>query len=307
MEAVEWWRFLDSLDPALGYHRSGGWRVAQTQQEAEDLAAAVARQQAMGLAVELFDGADVRRRCSAIGHVLAASYCPLDGHAQSLLTTLRFRLAASAAGCVIMEHVEVLGLEPCTTGWLIRTTVGIVRAAQVIIAAGVWTPVLLKPLGYSYPLEIRTNQLAVTERCPELLSHVITHINGNLTLKQVEAGSVLIGGGWQGLSDFGKNRKGPSHASIAGNCDLAVAIVPGLARLSVIRSWAGFEGRLTDRLPVLGPVPSCSGLWVAASGHVGYTLGPYIGRIAADMILGKPWSLADPARFRIDRLLPKTA
>ena len=71
--------------------------------------------------------------------------------------------------------------------------------------------------------------------------------------------------------------------------------------LRVDYRWAGIFGMVFDFLPVVGPVPGHTGLWVAGgySGH-GNVLGFASGRLAARAILGDHDPLLDlfePARL----------
>jgi glycine/D-amino acid oxidase-like deaminating enzyme len=48
----------------------------------------------------------------------------------------------------------------------------------------------------------------------------------------------------------------------------ALAYMPGLARLSAIRTWTGFRAATPDSLPLIGPHPELPGLYLA-TGHEG--------------------------------------
>jgi glycine/D-amino acid oxidase-like deaminating enzyme len=75
----------------------------------------------------------------------------------------------------------------------------------------------------------------------------------------------------------------------------AARFVPGLAELTVTRSWCGFRPWLPDGLPAVGPLGP--GVWTS-TGHegAGVCLGPVSGRLLAQMICGEQPDL-DPAPF----------
>lgn len=72
----------------------------------------------------------------------------------------------------------------------------------------------------------------------------------------------------------------------------------------------GLYDATPDRQAIIGRVPGCDGLWVAAgfSDH-GFMLAPAVGRLLADAIAGEKESEAlrvlDAARFTSGRLVPE--
>jgi glycine/D-amino acid oxidase-like deaminating enzyme len=65
--------------------------------------------------------------------------------------------------------------------------------------------------------------------------------------------------------------------------------MPGLADLSAVRCWTGFRAATPDKLPLIGPTPGNSRLYLA-TGHegLGITTSLATGRLVADRILGRP-------------------
>jgi glycine/D-amino acid oxidase-like deaminating enzyme len=77
--------------------------------------------------------------------------------------------------------------------------------------------------------------------------------------------------------------------------------LPVFRNLQVAESWGGMIDVMPDAVPVISPVESLPGLWIATgfSGH-GFGIGPAAGRLAADLVTGGP-TLVDPAPFRLKR------
>ena len=63
---------------------------------------------------------------------------------------------------------------------------------------------------------------------------------------------------------------------------MAQHVVPALRKLHVIRSWAAMNVDI-DGAPILGEDPRVPGLFHAVTSN-GYTLGPLVGRITAQLI-----------------------
>jgi sarcosine oxidase subunit beta len=67
----------------------------------------------------------------------------------------------------------------------------------------------------------------------------------------------------------------------------AIRFLPRLARVNVIRSYAGLRPWTPDHLPLIGPVAHIPGFYLA-TGHEGAGIGlaPITGRLIADWITG---------------------
>jgi sarcosine oxidase subunit beta len=84
----------------------------------------------------------------------------------------------------------------------------------------------------------------------------------------------------------------PTAASLAGTVATFGAVVPAFRTARIVETWAGLIDLTPDALPVLdapgAPGGAPEGLVVAMgfSGH-GFCLGPVIGRIVADLALGR--------------------
>ena len=78
-------------------------------------------------------------------------------------------------------------------------------------------------------------------------------------------------------------------------------MVPALAELRVVRSWSGFEAVAPDALPVLGQLPGHDDAYVLACARGGYSQGPALGKLLAELMLDGTTSLPvdgfDPGRF----------
>lgn len=78
-------------------------------------------------------------------------------------------------------------------------------------------------------------------------------------------------------------------------------IYPFFRNASIAQRWAGQMDVLPDAIPVISPVETVPGLFLATgfSGH-GFGIGPGAGRLAADIVTGqKP--VVDPYEFRFSR------
>ena len=285
--ADEWQGLSAELGRDIGYHRVGGLRIAENEDQLKKLRGITDQQREHGLPVEWLSASEVRDMAPYLtGEFLGANYCSLDGHADSLLATDQIARAAVDRGATIRTGTEISGIEPVTSGgFRLQWANGSASADRVIIAGGMWSRKLAGTLGIDLPLKLRINQIMIAQRSPKVINHMITHADGNLTLKQLDAGTIVIGGGLQGHGALDGPRPSPSLKGLLANAHAAFRIMPELGDLQIIRSWAGFDGRTIDQLPILGELPGHPGLHVITSCFGGFVVGPLVGRLLSEKLI----------------------
>jgi glycine/D-amino acid oxidase-like deaminating enzyme len=79
------------------------------------------------------------------------------------------------------------------------------------------------------------------------------------------------------------------------------AAFPVFRKAVVAESWGGMIDVMPDAIPVISPVETLPGFFIATgfSGH-GFGIGPGAGKLVADMVAGNP-TLVDPTPFRLSR------
>ncbi len=278
-----------------------GLSLAFTEQEEELLTFRAGKRREAGAPIELVSGAQAKAIEPGVSdQVRLAGYCKVDGFANAYLTGLAYRRALLEAGVDLRENTPVSGIDREADGFAIQTSSGTVRARRVVLAGGVWIEPMLAWLGVHLPIKTLVNQLVVTERVRPVMRTVVGIANGLLSLKQYPHGTVVIGGGWQGIGDRERGGVELLPDRMVGNVRLACHAIPELKGARMARAWAGLEAETADALPAVGPVPGVEGAYVCGSVHSGYTSGPYIARLLADHLLGRE---SDLPLFPIDRLL----
>ena len=275
-----------------------GLSVAFTDAEAAMLEERARIRRQAGAPIELIDGhaAQMVEPGLADG-VKLAGHCPIDGFASAYLTGRAFRAALLEAGVALFENRPVRSIDG---RFLLDTPAGQLSARRVVLAGGVWLEEMAAWLGVRLPVKVLVNQLVVTERMAPVMRTVLGVASGLLSLKQYANGTVLIGGGWQGIGDRARGGLAVRPENFLGNVRLAAHTVPALREARIVRSWLGLEAETADALPAIGPIPGTDDAWIIGSVHSGYTSGPYMGRILAQAILGETPELP---LFPIDRLL----
>jgi sarcosine oxidase, subunit beta len=168
---------------------------------------------------------------------------------------------------------------------------------------------LLAAHGVVLPLHTRALQMLLTAPAPRALVQVIGAFDRKLSLKQLDDGAYLIGGGWPAsITNEGDNRYALVDDSVRASREIAGAIYPAVARTAHARGWAGLEAFTPDEVPFIGPVPGVGGFFVAAGfcGH-GFALSPAVGDILARLALGRDAREHLWRGLRIDRATREAA
>lgn len=293
--AVRRWEHLaDELDSDVGYRQEGNLRLARTPEEMPTIADLVREQRAQGLEVSFLDGNQaVREVAPALANtILAASYCPSDGHADPVATVRAFAAAATRYGAAIRTGTKVTGLD--AAGGRVRgvqTAAGPIAADAMVIAAGVHSDELCALVGLDLPIAVRLTGVVQTTPVPPLLRQVLGVANADFAGRQQVDGRLRMSGSvgewpWPNADrELGAEDVLPPTQNVAGIITRGIAVLPPLADARVARVWGGLIDMTPDGLPVIERAPEIDGLVIAAgfSGH-GFCLGPVTGRIVCELI-----------------------
>jgi glycine/D-amino acid oxidase-like deaminating enzyme len=303
-----WARLEDELDAGLEVVQHGGLMVAETADDLDVLRRKHALERRVGLETELIGGDEARELAPYLSeHVIAAGWCPTEGHANPRLVGPAFARAAARHGATILARTGVVGLGRRGSVWHLAVTTGErVEADRVLVSAGIWSAPLLALADIRMPVIPIALSMMATTQSPPVLAHLVQHVGRRISMKQTADGNVLIGGGWgsklvdrRGALDLDAS-PALRLESLTGNARVALDIVPALSVLPVLRAWSGVAAITPDQVPLLGEVPRRPGLMLAAAGP-GFTLGPVFARTVVDQLLGRPPLLAldvySPQRF----------
>lgn len=293
--------------------------VAASQAECAVLEAHSAALVSAGVRIDLLSREQLRQRMPAVsGEAMMAVEVHDEGHAIGYQIVHRL---LTAAGIVVLRGATVECFLTSSAGNGVRgvmTGRGPVEGDAVVVAAGTGSGALL---GFADILTPRKGQLLVTERAPTLNASLPGAIMSGryllskgaqrsrqgaparglgLVIDPLRTGQFLIGGTREDYGDRTTN----DVAAVAQILRDAVALLPGLADVRLLRSFAGNRTAVTDGLPLIGRVPGHDNLYVATGFEGdGICLGPLTGKAIADLVCGsapvidlRPF---DPARFGV--------
>ena len=295
VEAAQGWpRLADELESDIGLVFEGGLMVAETEAELEILRSKVDYERGIGLRTELISTREMLRHEPCLsGELLGASYCASEGFANPLLVAPAFMRQAERRGARLNLHTRIHGIEPAADRqYLVSTDRGQIVARRIIVAAGAQTRHIGRLVGLDLPILVHPIQVMATERRPPILRQLIQHAGTRpLSLRQTQYGTFVIGGGWPASEIDGRARLTVERASLAANAAVAMEELPALREVQIVRSWAGMTGTVgrKNRVGLLGQAPHLGQFFVLVASGLGFTLGPVLGRLMAELVAeGEP-------------------
>ena len=182
----------------------------------------------------------------------------------------------------------------------------ILRAPRLINATGADAEACTAGL----PVKKRKGHLAITDRYPGFVHHQLLELGylksaHSITTDSVafnvqprQTGQILIGSSRQ----YGNEDPAVNQAMLSAMLQRAALYMPAISSLNVIRVWTGFRAATPDKLPLIGPSPGDTTVWLA-TGHegLGITTALVTAELLASAFTGNAPAIAPepylPARF----------
>jgi glycine/D-amino acid oxidase-like deaminating enzyme len=265
-----WPVFAEALKADTGldvcFSRPGGLHLLLSEREVENRANALKRlynQAGMQpFQYAMLDHDETKRMLPRIGYdVAGSSFCPLDGHVNSLRLLRALHIAFQHLGGTYLPNRRVDRIQPGEDGFCLLTDAAEVRAAKIVIAAGLGTSELAAMVGISAPVRPQRGQIIVTEKVAPFMEYVVH------TIRQTDEGGVMIS---DSVEESGfEDSTGTEVLSVM--ADRAVRMFPLLGALNVVRCWAALRVMPKDGYPIYDQSELYPGAFVAAC-HSGVTL-----------------------------------
>lgn len=202
--------------------------------------------------------------------------------------------AESLGVAFIRETVE--RIVPRTDGgYRIVGGAGEYEAHTVVLAAGVWSAKLLRPLGVRVSLEAERGYHLIFTDPGVTLTNSIMDIDNKFVTSSMEMGVRSAGtaefAGIDAPADYRRARVFKNHTK---------SLLPNL-NTKATEEWMGRRPSPPDSVPYIGEVPGYPRLFHGfGHGHLGLTGGPMTGRMIAALAAGEPLNV-DMAPYRINR------
>ncbi len=303
-----WPTLSEELEVDCEYHQDGNLRLGKTEKHLEILQGLTDRAKACGLDVRMIDGDEVRAINPYLSdEVIGASWCPTDGHANPLTTTLGYYKMARRLGARFITEEPVAALRKIK-GHLrqVITKDNVYEGDTVILAAGLGSRDIAATVGIDIPMQPAMLEALVTEAQPPMFDQMLGTAEADFYGHQTKHGSFVFGG-TSGLEGFTKDNHTPVTSSISApsTCRGIIKYFPVLRDAKIVRTWAGWMDLCADKVPVISTVSEVPGLILACgfSGH-GFGIAPAVGTVLSQLALHEPTAV-DLHELRYDRFRAK--
>ncbi len=228
---------------------------------------------------------EARQLFPALAPVSHALYYPRSARVDGRMINEALRRAAIARGLetrqasierLVVEHGAVAGVdidgEICSAG-------------AMAIAGGAWSPRLGFQLGVQIPVSPQRGQI-VHLRLPGANTGewpVVGGFRGHYIVPW-PGGRVVVGATREAGAGFAAHTTAAGIHNVLGE---ALRVAPGLAGAEVAELRVGLRPASADGMPILGGVPGVRNAYLATGhGPHGLQLGPYSGKLMAELMLG---------------------
>jgi glycine/D-amino acid oxidase-like deaminating enzyme len=274
----------------VGLQQPGGLHLALSEAEMEERAAQMKRlhnQPAMiRYDYEMLDRERLLRMLPHVGpEVAGASYCPLDGHVNSLRLFRALHAGLQKFGVRYLPNHGVDRIEGGNGGFRIKTIATEIGAAKVVLAAGNGNARLAPMVGLNAQVRPLRGQVIVTEKAKPFLNYPVS------TVRQTDEGGVMIGDS-QEEAGFDTAVGAGVLSTMA---ERAIRKFPLLGRLNVVRTWAALRVMTQDGFPIYDQSLAQPGAFLATC-HSGVTLAANHALVLPALIAG---GRLPPERFDV--------
>jgi sarcosine oxidase subunit beta len=298
-------RLAEELDYNLMFSQQGHLTVAHTERGVTTLRERAETNRLLKVDSSLIDRNEIARLVPGLDvsdrprqPILAGLYHPPGGIIRHDAVVWGYARGADRHGVEIHPFTEVTGIHRANgrvTG--VVTNRGPINARIVVNATAGWCSTIAHMAGVELPIVTHPLQALVTERLKPFLHVVVVSATLHFYINQTDRGEIVIGEEIDPYSSYSMRSTLRFLENAAAN---TVELFPCLARVKVLRQWAGLCDMPPDFAPILGTVDGVEGFILDVGwGTYGFKAAPAAGYRVAELIATgqtpevlKPFTLA---------------
>ena len=305
-----WPTLSEELGVDVEYTQKGNLRLGKTEEHLKKLQTLASNAQSVGLDVRMVDAKEVKEICPYLSDdIIGASWCPTDGHANPLTTTLGFYKRALEMGVRFFTKAEVKELRK-VKGKVRKVVLSdgtVFEGETIILAAAYESRAIARTVGVDLPMTRLIDECLVTEMQPHMFDIMLGTAGADFYGHQAKHGSFIFGSdcGYEEVTDMEDPSKLITNSmTLSASCRAIMDYVPALRTAKVVRSWCGWLDNAFDGVPFISRVDEAEGLIVACgfTGH-GFGTAPVVGLMLSQMVAGEETAV-DISALRYDRFKP---
>lgn len=235
--------------------------------------------------------------------VMGALYHPPGGIVRHDAVVWGYAHGADRRGVHIHQMTEVTGIEVENNKVAaVQTNRGRIKTGIVLNVTAGWCTLIADMVGLKLPIETRPLQACVTEPLKPFLDVVIVSGTLHFYLSQSDRGELVMGASVDPFTSYSMDSTLGFIEGLAGH---VLELFPSLAKVRILRQWAGLCDMTPDYSPIMGFTPVEGFLVDVGWGTYGFKAGPVSGKRMAELIAtnGTPDLIA---AFSYDRFLKGT-
>jgi methylglutamate dehydrogenase subunit A len=213
-----------------------------------------------GIDAELLDRGEVMRLLPYLDYSSEARFPIQGGLLQRRAGTVRhdavvwgYARAVDGLGVDIIENCEVTGFlieHGCAVG--VETSRGRILAERIGMSVAGHSSQLAALAGLRLPIESHLLQAFVSEPVKPFINHVISFGAELFYICQSDKGGLVFGGHLDGFNSYTQRGQFAKVQTVA---ECAVALIPSISRLRLLRHWAGIQDMTPDGSPFICRTP----------------------------------------------------
>lgn len=289
--AVESLKLWATLDDELGYPtefiHQGRIQIAVSEEEMGDLYAERDEALRQAISVELLDPSQIQDLIPGISErTLGGLFFANGGHANPQRSVQAFAWAFQDSGGRLYQNTAVTGFEVLNDKITsVETTAGRIATEFVVAAAGPQTALLADMVSVQVPVAPARVEILATAPVPPMFD--IALVGNGLYGRQAARGNLLFGGGaheWTDVDLTAEPNK-PNTPLIRNIARRLAEMLPGVADVPVLRSWAGIVEQAPDYMPIIDVAKSPGNYVVVTASAHGFGISPATGKVVSELVL----------------------
>lgn len=308
----------------VGLYKVGQLRVANTTERMDEFLSYIGIAAAAGIEAYILTPDEVRKKHPLLNpseNIKGGIFHPNDGYINPADITMALAKLAREKGATIYQGTEASAYEQLADGrWKITTNKGEITAKHLVFATGNYARENAKRVGLDLPCIPIVHQYWTTEPLPELVERRKQGLPQFPILRDEDYGAYLredTGGIQFGPYEFEKDLKlfavdgvpadfemdllPEDFEAVETQWERALERVPALGTVGIKSNTRGPFQMTPDELPLVGPAPGFTNLWLAEGVPGGILWGGTIGERLSRWILngdpGMDMSEIDARRF----------
>lgn len=301
-----WPTLSDELGVDVEYYQKGNLRLGKTEAHMKKLNNLASNARALGLNMEIVDAKTVKEICPYLSDdIIGASWCPTDGHANPLLTTLAYYKRSLEMGVRYFTDAKVKELRKYKgkVRKVVLESGEVFEAETIIVAAGYESRYITRTVGIDIPMTRYFEEALVTELQPHMFDIMLGTADGDFYGHQAQHGSFVFGSesGLEEATDMSPSINKTNSLTVSAGCRAIMGYIPMLADAKIVRTWGGWLDNCFDGVPVISRVDEAPGLIIACgfTGH-GFGTAPSVGLMLSQMVAGEE-TVVDISALRYNR------